>query len=307
MGLFGGNYDKAGPGVDPNAPKKRGFFLYIDIVWQKLGKFFQIGAVYSLLSLPLLVVLYLLSVFVFAQPIASLQETALEVMQSNGIPEAEYAGQLGTITFMTASMACVFFVTMWGSGPLSAALSFVMREFTRGKYVWIWSDGREKIKENMKQGFIVLALDLLVFILVPTAVIFYTNLARSEPSMNFAATLLAYLLILATLIYTMMHPYMFQLMVTFDSKFSEIFKKSLLLALGHFPINLLLTAISAALIVVPTAIFGVPGSMVVVVIGLTVGIAFLRYPMEFYAARVIEKTFIKPMSKKVHIEYEEDE
>lgn len=306
MGLFSINFDKPGPGVDPNAPKKRGFFLYIDIVVRKIGKFFQIGAVYSILSLPLLVLLYFLSIFVFGQPISSIQETALEVMQSNGVDAALIPEQLGTITFIIASMACVFFVTMLGSGPLSAAMSFVMRGFTREEYVWIWSDGKDKIKENMKQGLIVLVLDLIVFTFVPFAIIFYSSLARVMPQMNILATFLTYILILASLIYTMMHPYMFQLMVTFDSKFSEIFKKSLILAIAYLPVNVLLTAISLFLIIFPGAVFGVAGSIVMVIVSLTVGTAFLRYPMEFFAARIIEKKFLKT-SNKAHIEYEEEE
>ena len=39
MGLFFGGYDKAGPGVDPNAPKKKGFFLYMELVTRKFTKF----------------------------------------------------------------------------------------------------------------------------------------------------------------------------------------------------------------------------------------------------------------------------
>lgn len=307
MGLFfGGGFDKPGPGVDPNAPKKRGLFLYIDIVARKIGKFFAIGAVYSLLSIPLLALLYFLSVFVFAQPISSLQSTAYSIMQQNKVDAALIPEQLGTITFLIASMSCVFFVTMLSSGPLSAALSYVMREFTREKYVWVWSDGRDKIKENLKQGFAVLVIDLAVFVFVPIAVIFYTQLASAEPSLQLVSTILTYVLILAALIYTMMHPYIFQLMVTFDSKLGEIFKNALIMTLAHLPVNLLLTAISLFLIIAPGAVCGLGGALAMVVLGLTGGISVLRYPMEFYAARVIEKTYLKP-HKKAHIEYEEDE
>ena len=32
MGIFGGGYDKPGKGVDKNEPKKKGFFLFFDIL-----------------------------------------------------------------------------------------------------------------------------------------------------------------------------------------------------------------------------------------------------------------------------------
>lgn len=309
MGLFFGGYDKPGAGVDPNAPKKKGFFLYIELVMRKFGKFLQAGFLFSLISLPILVLVYIISAFVLAQPISAVQNTALSIMQSAGVNEAEIPGQLGTITFSICSMTAVFFVTMWGSGPLSAGLSYIFRCFTREEHVWIVSDGKDKVRENLKQGLGVMAVDFVFLVFIPFAVTFYYNLSKIA-GLNFISTLIVYVLLLAALIYTMMHPYIYQIMVTFNCKFRDLFKNALLLTLGKLPINLLLTAIAVALIVLPVAFGGIMGGMVIVVIGLTAGYIVLRYPMEFYAARVIEKTFLndKSMVQKntPEIEYEEE-
>ena len=310
MGLFfGGGYDKPGAGVDPNAPKKRGFFLYMELVTRKFGSFIKAGFLYSLCALPLLALIYVLTVFVFSQPIASIQTTALGIMQQNGVPEAEIPGQLGTITFSICSMAAVFFVTMWGAGPLSAGLSFLFRSFTREQPVWVWSDGKDKVRENWKQGLGVLIVDLLFFILVPIAISFYYALGPAT-GMNFICTLIVYVLILLMFIYTMMHPYIYQLMITFECHFKDLFKNALLLALAKLPVNVLLTAISLFIIVAPAGLGGVMGAMGLVLVGLTFGYIVLRYPMEFYAARVIQKTFLTDKSMVVKdkkaVEYEED-
>lgn len=37
MGLFF-NYDKPGPGMDKNAPKHWGIFLYFELLWRNFGK-----------------------------------------------------------------------------------------------------------------------------------------------------------------------------------------------------------------------------------------------------------------------------
>lgn len=307
MGLFGGGYDKAGPGVDKNAPKKRGLFLYIELVSRKFTLFLRSGFLYSLFAVPVLVLVYLLTVFVLAQPITAIQQSALEIMRSNGVAESEIAGQLGTVTFGICSTVAIFFVTMWGAGPLSAGLSYVYRCFTREQPVWVWSDGKDKVKENAKQGFIVLLIDILVFIFAPTAIIFYYNMSKLD-GMQMIATILTYILSLALLIYTMMHPFMYQLMVTFETKTKDLYKNALLIMFAHLPICLILTFISAALITIPFGLWGVTGSMALVFIGLTIGYAFLRYPMEFYAARIIEKTFLNDKKKKTaEIEYEEEE
>ena len=309
MGLFFGGYDKPGAGVDPNAPKKKGFFLYMELVTRKFTKFLQAGFIFSLFSLPLLALIYILAALVFQQPIYSIQTTALQIMQSNGVPESEIPGQLGTITFCMCSMAAVFFVTMWGSGPLSAGLAFVFRSFTRETPVWVWSDGKDKVRENWKQGLGIMIVDLIFFIFVPLSVSFYYNLGKIA-AFNLICTLVMYVLILAMVIYTMMHPYMYQIMITFDCHFKDLFKNALILALAKLPINLILTAIGVAFIVIPVAFGGVFGGMGMVVGGLTVGYIVLRYPMEFYAARTIQKTFLNDKSMVIKdaapVEYEEE-
>ncbi len=310
MGLFfGGGYDRPGAGVDPNAPKKRGFFLYMELVTRKFGSFIKAGFLYSLCALPLMALIYVLTVFVFSQPIAAIQTTALNIMRQNGVPEADIPGQLGTITFSICSMTAVFFAVMWGAGPLSAGLSYVFRCFTREQPVWVWSDGKDKVKENMKQGIGVMVVDLLFFIFVPVAISFYYALG-SATGMKFICSLIVYVLLVLMFIYTMMHPYIFQLMITFECHFKDLFKNALLLALAKLPVNVILTALSLLIIIAPAALGGVMGAMGLVLIGLTFGYIILRYPMEFYAARVIQKTFLNDRSMVVKdkkpVEYEED-
>ena len=311
MGLFfGGGYDKPGAGVDPNAPKKKGFFLYMELVTRKFTKFLQAGIIFTLCSLPLLVLIYMISVFVFQQPIYAIQSTALQIMQSNGVPEAEIPGQLGTITFCICSMLSVFFVTMWGSGPLSAGLAFVFRSFTRETPIWVWSDGKDKVKENWKQALGIMIVDLIFFILMPIAVCFYYNLGRALPGMDLICMLIMYVILLMMFIYTMMHPYMYQLMITFDCHFKDLFKNALILSIAKLPVNVILTAIALAVIVLPAAFGGALGGMAMVIIGLSFGYIILRYPMEFYAARVIQKTFLNDKSMVVKdpvaVDYEEE-
>ena len=50
MGLFGGNYMKEGPGVDKNAPKKKGFFLFWDIIIRKFTKMLGVNILHFVMS-----------------------------------------------------------------------------------------------------------------------------------------------------------------------------------------------------------------------------------------------------------------
>ena len=54
-GLFGFyNYEKEGPGIDKNAPKKKTFIVFFETFFRNFWKFIPINFVYSLISLPLI-------------------------------------------------------------------------------------------------------------------------------------------------------------------------------------------------------------------------------------------------------------
>ena len=52
MGLFSGRYDKPGPGISKNAPKKKPFFLFWEIYGRKFWKLIIANLVYVLLCIP---------------------------------------------------------------------------------------------------------------------------------------------------------------------------------------------------------------------------------------------------------------
>ena len=52
FGLF--DYNKVGPGVDKNAPKKRGFVVFFEIYFRKFWKLIEASLLYVLLSIPVL-------------------------------------------------------------------------------------------------------------------------------------------------------------------------------------------------------------------------------------------------------------
>lgn len=52
MGLFSRNYDKPGPGISKNAPKKKAFFVFWEIYARKFWKLIIANLVYVLLCIP---------------------------------------------------------------------------------------------------------------------------------------------------------------------------------------------------------------------------------------------------------------
>lgn len=295
MGLFGGGYDKPGKGVDKNAPKKKGFFLFWDIVAGKFMKFIQVNSMYSLISVLWLGVMYFAAVFLISGQL-------VPTLLNDGLLAEE---NIGTFVFGFGSMFAVAVILLWGSGPASAAYSYITRCYTRGEHAWIMSDGKDKFKENFKQSILAAVIDFVILVLGINALYFYYSAYVMYGSFLWMA--LCYITFLLILIYTMIHPYLYQLMVTFECSFMQLYKNAVLLTLAKLPMNFLLTFIEAALIF---AVFNFVSPAIAILFTLILGPCVMRFPSEFYAARVIERSILKDMKQKTppaKIEYLDDE
>lgn len=299
MGLFGGGYDKPGKGVDKNEPKKKGFFLYVDILLNKFLKFIQVNSMYAFVSILWIALMYIVATVFLSGRIASF---AANLPQVDGVDPQNV---VGTMVFGFCIMFAVAVFIMWGSGPASAAYSYIMRSFTRGEHAWIISDGKDKLKENFKLGMIVVLIDIVILLFGINALYFYYSAYVAYGSLLWMA--LCYITFLLLVIYTMIHPYLYQLMVTFECSFSSLYKNAILLTLAKLPMNFLLTAIESAFIL---AAFVFLSPAIAVLFSLILGPCVMRFPSEFYAARVIERSILRDMQKKTpeaEITYLEDD
>lgn len=285
MGLFGINM-KEGPGVDKNAKKKRGFFLYIDIVFRKFLKLMQADFLYFLCALPYLVFCF----FIISPTIMAclgFNELNFQAIAEYSVEETKTLAQI-----LYSIIITMFIFNFFGAGPVSASYAYVTRCFTRGEHAWIGSDGWDKFKENFVQSILLLVFDVIVFILGFNAISFYRALSVQTSIFVIARSLTIVLMF----IYMVMHYYVYQIMVTYKCTFVELIKYSIVIALAKLPMTVLLTAITGGIFwLMMTYLSGNP-LVFALLLGI-VGLTFTRYPIEFYAARVIEKN-IKAERKK---------
>lgn len=278
MSIFN-NYDKPGKGVDKNKPEKLAVVIYLETIVRKFWKFVQSGILFSLLSIPWLLVLYVGSYFILYMPISVI----IRDMSST---------QASMMTSMICSTMAILVVTLWGSGPLSAAFSFIMRSFIREEPIWIVSDSKKVLKENLKQGFAVMLIDIVILTTASFAMELYWVLGQSMPGMAAVFQIMMYILLFILVIYTMMHPYLYQIMITFESGIKELYKNALFMTLAKLPLTLFFTVIAAAIIIVPIWFFGIY-PLVVGIVVLSVGYIVTRFPSEFYAMRSIRKEMLE--------------
>lgn len=301
MGIFGGGYTKEGKGVDKNEPKKKGFFLFIDILIHKISKLIGANCLYTMTSIIWIAVLYFLGGLMISSTeiVGSIAERINAV--EAGINQEEMQGSIMLLLQLVFSIG-IF--TLWGSGPASSAYAYINRCFTRGEHAWVVSDGVDKFKENFKQGTLVVMFDLIILVFAVNAMHFYHVLYTGTS--NILWLVLEYLIIMVLIVYTMMHPYIYQIMVTFECSIWSVYKNALIITFAKLPVSFILLSLGTAVIF---ALFTYLNPLAAALIAVIAGLCITRYPSEFYAARVIERSILKDMKEKQpKIEYiEEDE
>lgn len=286
MGLFGGNWSAPGPGVEKDAPKKKGIFLYFEILLRKFWNLIHVNVIYFTASILFLVLLYL-----FAPIPAPLVESMASAMNAEG---ADLASITANLQVGLRSMFAVAMFVLWGCAPMSAGYAYVTRCFTREQHAWVWSDFKDKVIENFKQSIVVFAFDILVLFLSVYSIFFYymSYLQTSQYIWLIFCSLISMLVY----IYTMMHFYIYQLMVTFKCTLKQLYKNAFLLAIAKLPMNVLLTVIAGALVYLA---FIVLSPAVAVGLSFFLWVSMARFPIEFYASRVIQKLIIDGAESKI--------
>ena len=281
MGLFN-NYTKEGPGVDENAPRKKGIFLYFEIVGRKFTNLLKANILYFLCSIPVLIAMMLFIAPLFTQVL---------------LPQNLHRD--ATMVVLTNVLVTFTLYNYFGAGPISAAYSYVTREFTRSKPVWVVSDGFDAFKANWKQSLILLVVDFAVMFFAVIAIRFY---GAGTGYLNF---LLYYFICFVFVIYALAHSFAYQIIVTYECNFINVIKNSIIMTLAKLPMCLLLGFITLALnIVIIYYVASIDILLFFVVYGL-LAMIITKYPLEFYAARVIEKNIEKTESNKSQGEDEE--
>lgn len=237
MGLFTPSYDKPGKGIDPDAPQKRSFFRFFDIFFRKFGKFIKINLLYVLTSIPALIIVFILSGIV-SNSFLSLPETestfsSIVNQLVTNAADTEYLKNtlIVSVDLFIRSILSFLFMALWGMGPSTAGMTYIMRNFAREEHAWLWSDFKDSVKSNFKQSLIVFFVDIVLFVLFFNAVIFYSQTSG-------IMSLLGYFVIVIAMIYTMMHFYIYPMIITFDLKLKDIYKNALIFTMGKLPSNL---------------------------------------------------------------------
>ncbi|MCL1854456.1 MAG: DUF624 domain-containing protein [Clostridia bacterium] len=233
-------YGKSGKGDyrKEDLPQNR-WQLFIEMLKIRLSGLVRLNLMYAIVWLPALAVGLGAVMNGYSAMLAVYElEAAEQAAALLALQEHLKALTLNTLLWMIPCIAV--------TGPCTAGIAYVTRNWARDEHAFIWSDFRDALKENWKQGLASSAITSLIPMILYVCWNFYGELAAGNalfliPQM--ISCTLAVLWLCALL-------YIYPLMVTYRLRFKDLLRNGLLLTVGRLP----MTAGLKLLSVLPAAI-----------------------------------------------------
>ncbi len=270
-------YSKSGKGVKKGDLEKSGVGLYFDILGRRIWKLITLNLMYLVVSIPAIIISYGISTYLLTY-----------LLSLTGMNMAEAADM---IQILIIFMAAVLF-QIFGSGPATASMCFILRKYVKDTHVWIFSDFFEHFKKNFKQGIAVYVINTIVSIALIVAYIFYSLIMRSS-----LGDVLALVIIITSAFFCMMQMYVYQLMAGFNFKVKDIYKNSLLLTMIKLPWNILVVAV-VGLVMYAMYSVALTSPLIAVVIFVAIYIVLVNYTQIFMTNNIIKEYVLEPSIQK---------
>ena len=224
--------------------------LFFDTLRTRLSALFRINLLYMIVFLPAMILLLLnftslLSTMSNLLLVRENDYTAyVEMIQANGgevrISEDQF-NELKSTEINPADLvdSTLFKVLIWLipciaiTGPFTLGLCYVTRNWARDEHAFIWSDFKDAVKANWKQGLILSVITSVLPIMVYVGWKFYGQMAGQNPIMFVPQVLVALVALLWSISITYMHP----LVVTYELKTRDVIRNGLLLAIARLPMS----------------------------------------------------------------------
>ncbi|MEA5013957.1 MAG: YesL family protein [Candidatus Limiplasma sp.] len=236
---------------------------------------------------------------------AELQAAGDPAVASLSLPEYLQGLTMQTLLVMVPCIAI--------TGPFTAGVAYVTRNWARDEHAFVWSDFRDAVKENWKQGLAISTITGFMPLVFYVCWMFYGEMAKT--SAFFMVPQILSLTIVAIWLCSL--TYFYPLMVTYKLRFRALLRNGLLLTIGRLPmsVGLKLLSLVPGLIAAVVAFFTPYIQWAVLGYGLyylVIGFALSRFVGASYSNAVFDK-YINPniqgavVGRGLYKEDEEDE
>ncbi len=242
-------YGKSGKGDfrKEDMPENR-WQLFWDTLRTRLSALFRLNLMYMIVWLPAIIVVMMsfLNLVSNTSTILSAKDGSLAVAveETAGTENAvtyteEQIAQLAEIDPMDyiestlLRMLLLLIPCVAITGPCTAGVCYVTRNWARDEHAFIWSDFKDAVKENWKQALVISVITSLLPIIVYISWKFYGQMAVEQPFMVVPQVLVLMLAVVWAICVTYMHP----LEVSYQLKLKGILRNALLLGIARLPMS----------------------------------------------------------------------
>lgn len=188
------------------------------------------------------------------------------------------------VVYVTGLIPCLLIL----AAPL-AGITYIIKNFTQDKHVWLWKDFVEHTKSNAKQAVLYMLVYSFALLIGQLVLYAYTSILLNDAS-NMISILRGVFLVIYILAGISIM-YAFPMMVTYELKLKDIIRNSLLLTIG----SLNTTFLGPVLALLPFAAFFVlatvwgAGTILLLLYSLVFGLAFGIYIIVSFTTAVFDK------------------
>lgn len=284
--------------------------LFRDTLKTRLSQLCRINLLYMLIFLPAMIVMMIsyTNILSYASNLMLIEqndyqsyvEQMTENEQTVTITEEEY-NQLknSDINFVELAEGTILRMLIWLipciaiTGPFTAGLSYVTRNWARDEHAFIWTDFKDAVKANWKQALVLSAITSVLPLAAYLGWQFYGQMAANNMVMIVPQVLVVLVGIIWSISITYMHP----LAVTYELKIKDVIRNGLLLAVARLPMSVGIRLLHCvpALICAALMYFWNPMIGMLILFGwyMLIGFALSRFITASYTNAVFDR-FINP-------------
>ena len=284
--------------------------LFRDTLKTRLSQLCRINLLYMLIFLPAMIVMMIsyTNILSYASNLMLIEqndyqsyvEQMTENEQTVTITEEEY-NQLknSDINFVELAEGTILRMLIWLipciaiTGPFTAGLSSVTRNWARDEHAFIWTDFKDAVKANWKQALVLSAITSVLPLAAYLGWQFYGQMAANNMVMIVPQVLVVLVGIIWSISITYMHP----LAVTYELKIKDVIRNGLLLAVARLPMSVGIRLLHCvpALICAALMYFWNPMIGMLILFGwyMLIGFALSRFITASYTNAVFDR-FINP-------------
>jgi uncharacterized membrane protein YesL len=211
-------YGKSGKGDfrEQDLPKNR-WQLFWEMLRVRFSALMRLNLMYMLCWLPAMIVL-MMGVLGLLTQMSSDEEMTVETLRT----------LLSSMSFSTL-LLLIPCITI--TGPFTAGITYVTRNWARDEHAFIWADFKDAVKDNWKQGLAVSFITGLVPFFAYVCWNFYGQMSQQSTFMVIPQVLV----MMVAIIWALSVTYMYPLMVTYKLRFRDLMRNALLLSIARLP------------------------------------------------------------------------